>query len=166
MDRHFNNPYEDYKGGAVSVDEHYVRNLIKEFVATIITNTHPSKVQSNQDKRGDLYVGMAGIAYMFLRLHQSQHNFDEFQPLSNAQLYINDAKRKALPYSHSRSRDEHCSFLCGNAGIYSVAAVISSNSNNFDVLKNDLQAFGSGYEACRPINFSRYGSDEVLGIAC
>lgn len=100
---------------------------------------------------------------MFLRLHQSHLDFKELQPLSNAQLYINDAKSKALPYTQSRSRDERCSFLCGNAGIYSVAAVISFNSNNLDEMKNDLRAFKSGYEACRPINFSRYGSDEVLG---
>lgn len=104
-----------------------------------------------------------GIAYMFLRLHQSQHDFKDLQPLDNAQLYINDAKSKALPYTQSRSRDERCSFLCGNAGIYCVAAVISSNSNNLDEMKKDLEAFETGYEACKPINFSRYGSDEVLG---
>lgn len=101
---------------------------------------------------------------MFLRLHQSQHDFQELQPLQHAQLYINDAKVKALSYSQSRSRDERCSFLCGNAGIYSVAAIISMNSNNMDEMRKDLQAFRSGYEACKPINFSRYGSDEVLGI--
>ncbi len=101
---------------------------------------------------------------MFLRLHQSQHDFKDLQPLSNAQLYINDAKSKALPYSQSGSRDERCSFLCGNAGIYCVAAVISSCANNLDEMKKDLDAFESGFEACKPIRFSRYGSDEILGL--
>lgn len=100
---------------------------------------------------------------MFLRLHQSQQ-FKELQPLLNAQLYINDAKSKALSYAHSRSRDERCAFLCGNAGIYCVAAIISFHSNNLEEMTKDLQAFGSGYEACKPINFSKYGSDEILGI--
>lgn len=103
---------------------------------------------------------------MFLRLHHSQHDFKDLQPLANAQLYINDAKTKALTYSRSGSRDERCSFLCGNAGIYCVAAVISSSSSNPDEMTKDLQAFGSGYEACKPINFSRYGSDEILGNNC
>lgn len=100
---------------------------------------------------------------MFLRLHQSKHDFKELQPLLNAQLYINDAKSKALPYSQSGSRDERCSFLCGNAGIYSLGAVISFSSNDLDEMRKDLIAFERGYEACKPINFSRYGSDEVLG---
>ncbi|KAG4075003.1 hypothetical protein HA402_014582 [Bradysia odoriphaga] len=162
MDRCFYNPYEDYRGGAVSVDGSFVRNLINEYVATILMYTNPAKAQRNADKRGDLYVGNAGIAYMFLRLHQSQHDFKELQPLVNAQLYINDAKSKALPYVQSRSRDERCSFLCGNAGIYCVAAVISAASNNLDEMKKDLEAFETGYEACKPMHFSRYGSDEVL----
>lgn len=184
MDRYFHNPYEDYKGGVVSVDDNYVRNLITEYVTIILAHTNPNKSQRNPDRRGDLYVGnagkklcnygnicihntnivpMSGIAYMFLRLHQSHQDFKQLQPLPNAQLYINDAKRKALPYTQSKSRDERCSFLCGNAGIYSVAALISFNANNLDEMKNDLRAFESGYEACKPINFSRYGSDEVLG---
>lgn len=100
---------------------------------------------------------------MFLRLHQSQHDFKELQPLVNAQLYINDAKSKALPYHESRSREERCSFLCGNAGIYCVSAGISSSSNNSDEMKKDLEAFESGFDACKPISFSRYGCDEVLG---
>lgn len=60
MDRYFSNPYENYKGGVVSVDENYVRNLINEYVSTIITHTRPNKVHRNHDKRGDLYVGNAG----------------------------------------------------------------------------------------------------------
>lgn len=68
MERYFRNPYEDYKGGAVSVDDNYIRNLINEYVATIITNTHPNKVQRNQDKRGDLYVGNAGKSLSNLKI--------------------------------------------------------------------------------------------------
>lgn len=51
--RYFNNPYEDYKGQPVEVDEKYVRNLIKSYVEQIVKNT-PT------DSRGDLYVGDAG----------------------------------------------------------------------------------------------------------
>lgn len=60
MDRYFHNPYEDYNGGPVHVNENYVKNLIIEYVATILTHTNPTIAQRNQDKRGDLYVGNAG----------------------------------------------------------------------------------------------------------
>lgn len=60
MDRYFQNPFEDYKGGPISLDQNYIRSLIVEYVATILTNTNPKKLRSYQDKRGDLYVGNAG----------------------------------------------------------------------------------------------------------
>lgn len=52
--RYFNNPYDDYKGQAVEVDESYVRNLIKSYVKEIVENTRGG------DSRGDLYVGDSG----------------------------------------------------------------------------------------------------------
>lgn len=59
--RYFNNPYEDYNGQAVEVDESYVRNLIKTYVKQIVDNTQSG------DSRGDLYVGDAGS---FLNFYQ------------------------------------------------------------------------------------------------
>lgn len=53
--RHFVNPYEDYKGQSVEIDVNYVRNLIKSYVNQIVANTQRS------DGRGDLYVGDAGL---------------------------------------------------------------------------------------------------------
>lgn len=55
--RYFNNPYEDYNGQPVEVDENYVRNLIKTYVEKIIENTRRA------DSRGDLYVGDAGVLF-------------------------------------------------------------------------------------------------------
>lgn len=58
--RYFNNPYDDYKGQAVEVDESYVRNLIKSYVKDIVENTRGG------DSRGDLYVGDSGCVPRFL----------------------------------------------------------------------------------------------------
>lgn len=52
--RYFDNPYEDYNGQSVELDENYVRNLIKSYVKQIVENTRDG------DSRGDLYVGDAG----------------------------------------------------------------------------------------------------------
>lgn len=97
---------------------------------------------------------------MFLRLLQTNELVKETSALENAQLYISRAKRNAKQYS--RSRDDRCAFLCGNAGIYAVAAAISDFTQNTDVMQQDLNDFEHGFEACKPINFSKYGSDELL----
>lgn len=97
---------------------------------------------------------------MFLRLCQTNELVQETSARENALLYINRAKRNAKQYS--RSRDERCAFLCGNAGIYAVSAAISDYNNKADGLQEDLKNFEQGFEACKPINFSKYGSDELL----
>ncbi|XP_031624740.1 lanC-like protein 3 homolog isoform X2 [Contarinia nasturtii] len=152
--RYFNNPYEEFKGQPVEVDETYVRNLIKTYVQQIVENTQGG------DSRGDLYVGDAGIAFMFLRLCQTNELVQETSARENAQLYINRAKRNAKQYS--RSRDERCAFLCGNAGIYAVSAAISELTQKPDTLQQDLKDFEQGFEACKPVNYSKHGGDELL----
>lgn len=97
---------------------------------------------------------------MFFRLCQTNELVSETSALENAQLYISRAKRNAKPYS--RSRDERCAFLCGNAGIYAVSAAISDLIRNMNALQQDLKDFEQGFEACKPINFSKNGSDELL----
>lgn len=97
---------------------------------------------------------------MFLRLCQTNELVQETSARENALLYINRAKRNAR--QHSRSRDDRCAFLCGNAGIYAVSAAISYYNQKLDTLHEDLKDFDQGFDACRPINFSKHGSDELL----
>lgn len=97
---------------------------------------------------------------MFLRLCQTNELVQETSARENAQLYIERAKRNAKQYS--RSRDERCAFICGNAGIYAVSAAISDFNQKANALQQDLSNFEQGFDACKPINFSKYGSDELL----
>lgn len=101
-----------------------------------------------------------GIAFMFLRLCQTNELVQETSARENAHLYIERAKRNAKQYS--RSRDERCAFLCGNAGIFAVSAAISEFNQKISSVQQDLGDFERGFEACKPINFSKYGSDELL----
>ncbi|CAD7085535.1 unnamed protein product [Hermetia illucens] len=153
--RCFQNPYPDYGGEGVNVDKQYILSLIKYYVNAILKNT-----KVNDDERGDLYVGNAGIAYMFLKMVQSPEVSQLYPALDYALSYINHAKSNALQYK--KRADERCAFLCGNAGIYAVSAVISNASGHRDTLEEDLKNFKTGFEACRPMTFSKYGSDEVL----
>lgn len=98
---------------------------------------------------------------MFLQLCKKESVLaQETSARENAQLYIERAKCNAKQYS--RSRDERCAFLCGNAGIHAVSAAISDFNRNADAMQQDLKSFEQGFEACKPINFSKYGSDELL----
>lgn len=97
---------------------------------------------------------------MFLRLCQTNELVQETSALENAQLYINRAKCHTKQYS--RSRDERCAFLCGNAGIYAVSAVISNFTQKADTLQSDIKNFEQGFEACKPVNYSEHGGDELL----
>lgn len=97
---------------------------------------------------------------MFLRLCQTNELVQETSARENAQLYIDRAKRNAK--HHSRSRDERCAFLCGSAGIYAVSAAISDFNQRPSSVQQDLKDFEQGFEPCKPINFSKYGSDELL----
>lgn len=97
---------------------------------------------------------------MFLRLCQTNELGNELSPLDNAFRYINRAKKNIR--KHSRSRDDRCAFLCGNAGVYAVSAAIANLTKQQDILQKDLRDFSYGFDACKPINFNRYGSDEIL----
>lgn len=96
---------------------------------------------------------------MFLKIHQSGLLRD-INALSYAKHYITAAKGNARNYS--KRADERCAFLCGNAGIYAVSMMISKELKNSDEYKEDFKNFSSGFEACRPVNYSKYGGDEVL----
>lgn len=53
--RYFSNPYEDYKGGEVQVNQAKMLELITKYVDSILRNK-----QFEADQRPDLYVGDAG----------------------------------------------------------------------------------------------------------
>jgi len=97
---------------------------------------------------------------MFLRLCQANELVQETAAKDNALYYINRAKSNAKHYS--KHKDERCAFLCGNAGIYAVSAAISDLTKHSDQLLQDLKEFATGFEACKPVNFGKHGSDEML----
>lgn len=147
--RHFKNPYTDHDGSVVTADSLKIKQLIEVYVKKIISQ---GKNQSN----ADLYVGSSGIAYMFFKLHQSQavESFSS-SALVNAKLFIEHSKQ------HIRNKPEDAaSFLCGNAGIVSVSAVINFSQNNIEAFQQDVKQFLAGYPPCLKINVNRY--DEIL----
>lgn len=149
--RFFKNPYQDHSRGAVEVDSAKIKQLIEVYVQRFVE-------EDGKQADGDLYVGSSGIAFMFLKLHQSQavESFNS-SALSHAKRFIDHSKR----HLHKKPED-FASFLCGNAGITSVSAVINFNLYNVAEFRQDREQFLAGYPPCRDINLNRHGSDEIL----
>ncbi|XP_055905221.1 lanC-like protein 3 homolog [Eupeodes corollae] len=157
--RYLDNPFADYQDGQeIEYDEEHVKNLICTYVDAILETTQPSN--ENEDHRGDLYVGNSGIAYMFWRLSRSEKTNDLYPALDHAQTYIRSAKANANRYKKRPS--ERYAFLCGNAGIYAVSAVISKDLNKTEDFESDLANFRDGIAPAREFVFTKHGCDEVL----
>ncbi|XP_052866865.1 lanC-like protein 3 homolog [Anopheles cruzii] len=152
--RYFANPFPDYGGGPIQRCDEHIKGLIQSYVNLIVENT---KLDRNTDQRG-LYVGDAGIAYMFLKLHDAGIFGQE--ALQYAKQYIVNAK--ALAGRYAGRPEERCSFLCGNAGVYAVSAAIAHRHSAKQEMDEDLRCFATGLEVCKRLDFNKNGSDEVL----
>lgn len=151
MSRYFINPYPDYDGSNLNFNEVYVQRLIADYLRKILQN-------NENFSNGDLYVGSSGIAFMFLKLHYSQAVGSlNSEALQKANIFIEHAKK----YVRNKQEDA-ASFLCGNAGIYSVSAMINLSQQNYQGFQQDCNQYMAGNAVCEHISFNRYGSDEVL----
>lgn len=159
--RYLKNPFADFSGGEntpFATDEEHIKTLICTYVDAILEHCHPNS--DEEDNRGDLYVGNAGIAFMFWKLHTCEQTRDLYPALEHAAAFIRNAKVNAKRYK-KRSAERY-SFLCGNAGIYAVSAAISQAAKDTEELSNDLANFKSGIPSSKEFMHTKYGCDEVL----
>lgn len=150
---HFANPYPDHDGSNVKVSQLRTKKLIEKYVKSIL--------QNKDYIDGDLYVGTSGIAMMFLKLHKSQavESLNE-TALQHAKTFSDHSKR----FLRKKPEDE-ASFLCGNAGIVAVSAVVHHILGDSQATQQDLKQFVFGHQVCfQPENvyFNKQGSDEIL----
>ncbi|XP_058119525.1 lanC-like protein 3 homolog [Anopheles ziemanni] len=157
-ERYFTNPFQDYCENVHGPTEKdliprvTVLDLIKKYVKLILTNAGA--------EREDLYVGEAGIAFMFWRLSRSNETKRLFPCLEYALKYISHAKELASALPKASSSKSRVAFLCGNAGIAAVSAVISYDMGKEQILQKDIDEFLKGYPACAKPDASI--ADEVL----
>ncbi|KAH8415300.1 hypothetical protein KR222_002097 [Zaprionus bogoriensis] len=159
--RYLKNPFADFAGGEntpFASDDEHIKTLICTYVDAILEHCHPNS--DEEDNRGDLYVGNAGIAFMFWKLHKCEQTRDLYPALEHAAAFIRNAKANAKRYK-KRSAERY-SFLCGNAGIYAVSAAISQAAKDTEELSNDLANFKSGIPSSKEFMHTKYGCDEVL----
>ncbi|XP_017154539.1 lanC-like protein 3 homolog [Drosophila miranda] len=154
--RYLKNTYPDFPRmgeNTAAYDEEHIKDLISTYVKSILETCKPQK-----GDRGDLYVGNAGIAYMFWKLSRSRHTRDLWPTaLQHASTFIRKAKANAELFKR-RSSLQSYSFLCGSAGIYAVSAAISEALKDPKGLSKDLASF----RAAMPSDKDTGGCDEIL----
>ncbi|XP_063700393.1 lanC-like protein 3 homolog [Culicoides brevitarsis] len=152
MSRHFRNNFKDYETGDERVFEEKkekIVELIRKYVELIVENTKPRKNERN--RRGDLYVGDAGIAFMFTKLHQFDPNLVR-NALELGKLYIESAKKNLS--------SKPCAFLCGNAGIFAVSAVVNHLNGQKSAEKADIDTYLESLPKCLD---PKFGDDDNTG---
>jgi hypothetical protein len=117
--RYFINTLQDYQLGYETFAGKNWNSKIQKTVNIITDRQKPSVKAAD----GGLYVGVAGIGYMFYHMSLSPTFVGEKSKLLEKGLeYI----RSALAYAESNKRDKSqiSAFVLGNAGIYAIAAAV------------------------------------------
>lgn len=110
---------------------------------------------------GGVYVGNAGIAYMFYHLSKAPILKSEKGTLLNNAI----ERIKACIENEERSHEpptSEASFLLGRAGVYALATVIYNETGDVKRSQACLKKFLAGAEICTPINYVSYGGDELF----
>ncbi|KAL1131925.1 hypothetical protein AAG570_011536 [Ranatra chinensis] len=143
--RYFKNSLPDYTGGEVTIDREEWKKYILDN-AYNCDKKQPANSWKNVD--GGLYVGSAGIAYMFYHLARSSV-FEKEKPqlLAKGLDVIKQCEAMQLK---SRSRDpaDKVAFLLGEAGISAVSAALHYANGDNSGAEERLSAYASAAALC------------------
>lgn len=158
--RHFTNPYPDYdaaSGWAVDEDtESFIKGLIQKNVKLILEQTNPI---DRKKSRPDVYVGLSGIAYMFLRLAQTPFA-DEFKALEKAKMYASAASE----ISQSSRSKQPLGLLSGDAGVQIVSAAVKKAVE--EPFEGEVKKLRAAVPIFQNPEYLDDGADEMLVGRC
>lgn len=156
-ERYFVNQFDDYNHKIpFNLNEKFIKDLIKKYVADVIKNTNPKdhKIIS----RGDLYVGLSGIAFMLHKLSQS--NVSDRDTLKLAKAY-SDAAEEILKVTGSK---KFISLLSANAGVHVISALINKSLNQS--IDENIRNLLKGMDIYANPHYLKDGQDEMLVGRC
>ena len=153
--RYFENKSADFKPGSpVQIDKQNWVVQISQIAESIVEGM-PATLD-NCD--GGLYVGNAGIAYMFYCLAQNEAFKDMRSTyLERAVMYTNVSQE----YVKSASRDR-ASFILGEAGVQAVSCLVYETTGSSSAAEKFARKFADLSVICLPMKFLRCGSDELF----
>ena len=155
--RYFANELADFfPGNRVIIDQELWKQKVYQVTKSIASHFAPTF--DNCD--GGLYVGCAGVAYMYYYLAQSPKLGDFRQEfLTKARNYVDVSLSYAMSKRH---RDPPAAFLLGSGGAYAVASLLYSaigEKKNCDEMNKKYLALAA---LCQPVNYLDCGSDELF----
>lgn len=117
--RYFVNTLQDYRVGYETFADKNWNSQIQQTVNIITDRQKPSVKAAD----GGLYVGVAGIGYMFYHVSLSPMFVGEKSKLLEKSL---EYLQPALAYAASNKRDKAqiSAFVLGNAGIFAITAAV------------------------------------------
>lgn len=158
--RFFINPMIDAEANnpeSVQIPDDTVKTMINEIEKKI-----RNKVKASVENASDgLYLGVAGIAYMFYHLSRTPNlssRHKEF--ITQALEYISPALT-VTEHTTTRKSDMP-GFILGNSGIYAAAAVIYYTVADVSLSKKYRDLFYKIAPTCKQTHFLRCGSDEYF----
>uniref|UniRef100_A0A1B6CNQ0 LanC-like protein 3 homolog n=1 Tax=Clastoptera arizonana TaxID=38151 RepID=A0A1B6CNQ0_9HEMI len=164
-ERYFLNSFPDYKStntSEIAQNEKFQSQLL-EFVKKIEEKQQPKKEFTD----GGIYVGIPGIAYMFLHLSKLpsfSNSKEEFLKKAFKYITVSDSHIK------SNLTPKELGFLLGCDGVIAIAASIFNELGMKDQAGQKLEVYSSHANLYKPIDFLPKGGDELLvgraGFVC
>lgn len=153
--RYFENRFPDFSPGSkVDVNQARWTSQVVQIAESIVQGM-PATLE-NCD--GGIYVGNAGIAYMFYCLAQNE-SFKDMRSsyLEKAVIYGNISQEYVRNSSHDKA-----SFILGEAGVLAVSSLVYEATGSSSKADRFAQKYAAIADICLPINFLRCGSDELF----
>ncbi|XP_057654525.1 lanC-like protein 3 homolog [Diorhabda carinulata] len=154
--RFFPNPKHDYKGpGQITIPVPEITQRIDETLVKIENGVKPTEKNASEG----IYLGTAGIAYMFYHLS----NIPSLS--SKKSLFLNQAimyLKPALVVAGCNKTEDVASFMLGSAGIYAVAAAVYKSIGELRQSNHFIQLYYDSAKIVKKENFLSHGSDELF----
>lgn len=151
MVRYFPNTLKDYTEGAeVSITQENVRSQIDEHIGIILKRLPPSPKHVD----GGLYVGIAGVAYMFYHLSKNDK-------LAEKKATYRENALEYLSVALQNPTLDKTSFLLGDAGTYALASVIKHSLGDRTYI-DMINYYRQFYNSFLNPNFLKCGGDEFF----
>ena len=140
----------------IQIDAEYFKKVILD-IANSISERMPHTFD-NCD--GGLYVGCAGVAYMYyyIAISEPYSNLRD-EMLVRAKNYADVALSYAMG---KRSRDPPAAFLLGGGGVFVVSSLIYNAVGQKDTTNELNKKYRALAAVCQPIDYLGCGSDEFL----
>ena len=159
--RYFENKLQDFVLGTRTqpiIDDcrEKWKEIIKSYANLIVEQVPPTF--DNCD--GGLYVGCAGIAYMFYYMGNSDIFIESRDELLTKARNYTDV---SLSYATSkRCKDPPAGFLLGGGGVFSVGSLVYTDIDKKPASQELNKKYESLASVCQPVDYLGCGSDELF----